>query len=509
MKSNAYKRQTIALFFIVSLVPALVVAAVWYHETRSSDVTSLTISFKTFVLPVMLVGVLPALALSFVFAELLSRPIRKIHTEVTKLASGTYIEAPTDAGNGEFGKISSALANLSTIMRRTSDETKSQGDLVAAERNKLRGVLNSMTDGVFALDSGGRIILFNHAAATLTGHPITQAAGQLAEKIIPLRENGELVMERWLATERGRDHKIGQWRGLELYRADGTSLFVNVQAVVLPDDPNGIAALITFHDVSASHELEEMKVDFVALAAHELRTPLTEVRGYLDVLRHDVKRFTRDQVSLLDHAVSSAEQLTGLLNNLLSVARIEHGEINYQPVEIDYIEFMRELGTTLSDRAHLAGRQFTLKLPHRLPRLMADPVGLREVIRNLVDNAFIHTADSTGTVFVTVSSRGGQIETAISDNGEGIAAADQPRLFTKFYRAGETNQTRGTGLGLYICRRIVEAHGGTIEVVSAAGKGATFTFHLPIAPVADKRVTADNNITTRGAHGWIKNHTVR
>jgi PAS domain S-box-containing protein len=509
MRSPLFKRQTLALFFIVSLIPALVVGAIWYLQMRIGDAELLTITFRSFVLPVILIGVLPALALSFIFAELLSRPIRTIHDAVSKLARGEYLLPSDTSEQGEFGEISHSLIKLSQVLEQTLSETKSQSTLVAAERNKLRGVLNSMTDGVFALDSAGRIILFNHAAARLTGRTIAEAGGQLAEKVIPLRQNGELVMTRWLATHRGTDEKIGQWSGLELYRADGSSLYVNVQAIVLPQDPNGINALITFHDVSTSHELEEMKVDFVALAAHELRTPLTEVRGYLDILRHDLKRVTKDQSSLLEHAALSAEQLSGLVNNLLSVARIEHGEINYQPVSLDYRAFITDLVANLNDRARLAGRKLELKLPMRLPHLLADSFELTEVLRNLVDNAFLHTADG-GHITITVRVEGAFITTSVGDDGEGMAATDMKRLFTKFYRINQaTSPVRGTGLGLYICRQIVEAHGGSIEVSSKLGAGSNFIFSIPLTNEVPLTPSKNHQITTRGAHGWIKDHSVR
>ncbi|MBW4061934.1 PAS domain S-box protein [Candidatus Saccharibacteria bacterium] len=509
MQPTAFKRQTLALFFIVSLIPALVVAAVWYLQTSSSNTAVLIVSFKSFILPVMLLGIIPAVLLSFIFAELLTRPIRTIHDAVSKLADGNFLHAGDTDQEGEFGEIGLSLIQLSRVLEQTLSETKSQSDLVAAERNKLRGVLNSMTDGVFALDAAGRIILFNHAAAKLTGRTIAEAGGQLAEKVIPLRQKGELVMTRWLATERGADHKVGQWDGLELYRADGSSLYVNVQAVVLPHDPNGIDALITFHDVTAGHELEEMKVDFVALAAHELRTPLTEVRGYLDILRHDLKRLTKDETSLLNHAVSSAEQLGGLINNLLSVARIEHGEINYLPEIINYRAFLIELMAALEDRGRLTGRKVSLKLPAQVPNILADTVGLREIIRNLVDNGLIHTAPG-GHVVVSVEQTGSLITTHVSDDGEGIPPGAINKLFTKFYRVNElTNPTRGTGLGLFICRQIVEAHGGTISVITAVGKGTTFSFTMPQAPIAPSDKAGHNKITTRGAHGWIKDHSVR
>jgi two-component system sensor histidine kinase BaeS len=143
---------------------------------------------------------------------------------------------------------------------------------------------------------------------------------------------------------------------------------------------------------------------------------------------------------------------------------------------------------------------------------MADPTALREVIVNLVENAITHTAPKTGTITVTIKRHRNEIETSVADNGTGIPADAIPHLFTKFYRVSEMKSTtRGTGLGLYICKSIVETHGGYIWVDSTLGEGSSFTFRIPLGAVAPNNASDDNTTTstiTRGAHGWIKNNTI-
>ena len=511
MKPQRFKRQSLALFFIVSLIPALVVAAIWYVNAQWVGGEPLILDFQAFVLPVILLGVIPAMVVSYLFAELLARPVRRIHAAVLELAKGHFNAQFSNHDAGEFHEIGQALDAVATKLRLTLSEAASETALIEAERNKLRSVLNSMADGVFALDNGGRIILFNKAASALTGRSIEEVAGQLAEKVMPFRQNGELVMTRWLPDQGGTGHQVGHWRGLELYRADGTSLFVNVQAVVLPQDPNGIRALVTFHDLTARHQLEQMKVDFVALAAHELRTPLTEIKGYLDILQHESKGLSKANRDFLDRSMTSAAQLSGLVNNLLNVARIEHGELNYRPQPLNYLTFMEELAKELSPRVKQQDRHLELKLPVELPTIEADEVGLREVLTNLITNALTYTQPKTGQITITVARHRDEVETSVADNGVGIPAGAIPQLFTKFYRVEEMKATtRGTGLGLYICKSIVEAHGGHIWVESKVGKGSTFFFRLPlsrrVAPGPQPR--HNNPKITRGAHGWIKDHSI-
>ncbi len=510
MKPNHFKRQSLSLFFIVTLIPALVVAAIWYVNSQT-DAGPLILDFRSFVLPVILLGILPAMVLSYLFAELLARPVRRIHNAVLELAKGNFNAHFQTHDAGEFREIGTALDLVATRLRQTLSQAASETNIIEAERNKLRSVLNSMTDGVFALDNGGRIILFNKAASQLTGRTIEEVAGQLAEKVMPFRKNGELIMTRWLATQQGAGQGIGQWRDLELYRADGTSLFVDVQAVVVPRDPNGIAALVTFHDLTARAQLEQMKVDFVSLAAHELRTPLTEIKGYLDILDHEAKGLSKANREFLERSITSAGRLSGLVNNLLNVARIEHGELNYRPEPVNYLTFIEDLSRELTPRLKQQDRELSFSLPANLPELQADATGLREILVNLIDNAVAHTTPGTGHIQVTVKRHRNEIETSVSDNGVGIPLDAQERLFTKFFRVNELkSSTRGTGLGLYICRSIVEAHGGHIWVESSEGHGATFTFRLPLSAVATHHPARHNtHNVSRGAHGWIKESPVR
>jgi two-component system phosphate regulon sensor histidine kinase PhoR len=511
MKPAQFRRQSLALFFIVTLIPALVVAAIWYVNVQTGDGGPQVLDFETYVLPVIVLGILPAMALSFAFAELLARPVRRIHEAARDLADGNFSSHFEVKGAGEFRDIGQALDRVASQMKQVLSEASSETALIEAERNKLRGVLNSMTDGVFALDNGGRIILFNKAASQLTGRTIESVAGQLAEKVMPFRQHGELVMTRWLASQSNDDQQVSHWPNLELYRADGASLFVNVQAVVLPADPNGIRALVTFHDITATQQLEQMKVDFVALAAHELRTPLTEIRGYLDILQHEAKGLTKDNRKFLDRSMETAGQLTSLVNNLLNVSRIEHGEVNFSPQPLNYIEFVEDLAKGLALRAKEQDRKLELSLPVELPVIGADASALREVIMNLVDNAMKYTENGKGRVTISVKRHRDQIETSITDNGPGISTSDQTRLFSKFFRVDEMrNKVRGTGLGLYICKAIVEAHGGHIWVESEEGNGSSFIFRLPIKPIAGNAKPEDNtDKITRGTHGWIKKHSIR
>jgi PAS domain S-box-containing protein len=506
MKHSQFKRRTFFLFFVVALVPAVIVGTAWYasFQLEASSATTTIITLIT------IFGIVAAILLSFVFATLLTRPIRRIHEAALALAGGHYAGLPDTRPDGEFAETIEALGRAGARLEQTLSETSSEMSVIEGERNKLRGVLNSMSDGVFALDRDGRIILFNHAASMLTGRSIEAVAGQLAEKVMPFRRSGELVMTRWLDSQLGTENKRGEWKGLELYRADGTSLFVDVQASTLSDDPNGIRALVTFHDLTDEHKLEEMKVDFVALAAHELRTPISEIRGYLDIMQHEPIGLRKAGRELVNRAANSVMQLSGLVNNLLGVSQIEHGEINYQPELISWTDFIKELEPELRERARQSERHISFKISSRLPLVMADTMGMKEVIMNLLSNAIAHTEPKTGKIELTARLHEHEIETSMADNGSGIPAEAVQHLFTKFYRYEGLKSTRGTGLGLFICKSIIEEHGGYIWVQTRAGHGANFSFRLPTKTrLAGQRPKRNTSKVTRGIHGWIKNSSLR
>lgn len=494
-----YRQRMLALFLAVAVVPLIIACLIWYYLAGAEHPAYAAGGLGQLIAVVGLLAILPAAGLAALFSELVVRPIRRIEDTASDMAGRHHPATGDPAG------IARALAAVSERLTRTVSEEQAETGLITAERNKLRSVLDSMTDGVFAVDNAGRIILFNKAAAELTGRSITDVAGQLAEKVLPFRQNGELVMTRWLAGNALANHQLGQWPNLELYRADGSKLYVSVQAVTLRHDPNGIRALITFHDLTQSRQLEKMQIDFVALAAHELRTPVTEMRGYLDLLLHEKTGLNQSGRELVQEGVVSARQLSRLINHLLGVAQIEHGELAVNPEVVDWQEFIADVTEKL---APMAGkRRIELAIPKQLPKLLLDPIGMREVLNNLLDNAIAHTDPAKGRITVTVRQIGSQLETSVADNGPGVPAEALPRLFTRFFRAEGMHSTRGTGLGLYISRAIVEAHGGSIVAQSPPGEGATFTFYLPITNLtAAKRSAA---ALRRGTHGWIKAHSVR
>ena len=208
---------------------------------------------------------------------------------------------------------------------------------------------------------------------------------------------------------------------------------------------------------------------------------------------------------------AAAQSLTAFINNMLNVSRIENDKLTLKLHEEQWPEIVKTAIGDLSLRARTRGVELITEVAPNLPTVGADRVGAYEVLCNLIDNAIKYSGGSGKKVTIkAVVNSEGLVETTVQDHGNGIPTAVLPSLFEKFYRSHRSrNQVGGTGLGLYLSKSIVEAHGGEIWVRSKEGEGSTFGFTMvPYTKLAEEQKNGDNNDISRGAHGWIKNHSL-
>lgn len=239
------------------------------------------------------------------------------------------------------------------------------------------------------------------------------------------------------------------------------------------------------HELQQSNDklkaLDETKDEFISMASHQLRTPLTAVKGYLSmVIEGDAGKVDDKQKPMLNQAFNSAQRMVYLIADLLNVSRLKTGKfvIESQPSQLaDVVE--AELAQ-LTETAKARNLKLIYNKPANFPLLNLDETKIRQVIMNFVDNAIYYTP-AGGAVTVELKDLGETIQLTVTDTGIGVPKADQPHLFSKFYRAGNAQKARpdGTGLGLFMARKVVTAQGGTIVFKSDEGKGSTFGFTFP------------------------------
>jgi signal transduction histidine kinase len=316
---------------------------------------------------------------------------------------------------------------------------------------------------------------------------VKDVVGKRIDDMVKMFEEGKRVLFTDLISRKNlsKDTVVSKKEGIKMTTSFGKQIYVNLTSSAIREGQEvGLGAIITLNDISGEKELEEMKIDFVSMAAHELRTPLTAIRGYLSVLQEELsKDLSKEQQSFLDKAFISSSQLAALVENLLSVSRIERGAMRIEADPQKWKGILQDTVTNFTPLANEKRINLGLSCPDDLPKVVVDKFRISEVLSNLIGNALNYT-DQDGSIEISASfdRDKNMVVTKIKDTGQGIPESAIPHLFTKFFRvSGLLEQgSKGTGLGLYISRAIVNMHGGEIKVESQLGKGSTFSFTTPV-----------------------------
>ena len=343
---------------------------------------------------------------------------------------------------------------------------------------------DELPDGVVVADGDGRVVVFNRAAQRITGHCAQRALGRPLDEALPLVDLEGRCW--WACTDPygGLAIRTGQPE-TRLLLPDGRDVLVTARYVRPRGGPVS-RVVVGLRDTSARARVERRHADLIATVAHELRSPLTSVKGFTATLLAKWERFTDDQRKLMLETVDAdADRVTRLIAELLDIARIDSGRLKLGCYPVDLTELTQDQIAGMTAAGEPAER-FEVQAA-RLPLVWADPDKLRQVVANLLENAVRHGEGRITVSFEDVpadedAERKGEsprmIAMTVDDEGPGIPEAMLGRVFTRFWRG---NRRGGTGLGLYIVKGIVEAHGGTITVGRAPGGGARFRFTMPAA----------------------------
>ena len=339
-----------------------------------------------------------------------------------------------------------------------------------------KAAYDDLPDGVVVADADGRVVVLNPAAERLLATTSDSQLGRDLREVLPLTD--DQGRDWWTCTD--------PWGGLasrtrqperSLVLAGRGELLVTA-AYVRGSDRQVQRVVVALRDTHARERIERSRANLVSTVAHELRSPLTSVKGFTATLLAKWDRFNDDQKKLMLQTVNAdADRVTRLITELLDVSRIDAGRLEMRKQVVDVPAAMRKIvaGRVASGEPE---SRFVVTEHGTLPEMWVDPDKFAQVVANLVENALRH---GEGTVTMTVgpadlAPHGGAVLT-VSDEGEGIPEATASRVFTRFWRGGD--RRGGTGLGLYIVKGLIEAHGGTVEVGRAPGGGAQFRFVLP------------------------------
>jgi len=347
------------------------------------------------------------------------------------------------------------------------------------ERERAERVLAHVGDGVFLVDIDGVIRLWNTAAEAITGLRSDVVCDHPAEEMLP---GWSTIADRIPVARRPGDADDASSAETVPLEIEGREIWLSIVGVTQAD---GI--VYAFRDVTRERRLEELRAQFVATISHELRTPLASLHGAAVTLlerEHDLHEQTRHD--LLDMIAVQSKRLADLVEEILLTGQLDSGSLRVVTEPFD----PEELVWTAAAAARLRVSDDTtidVSVPAVLPKVAGDPERTRQVLTNLVDNAIKYSPDG-GRIELGVEADGSHARFTVSDEGLGIPLGEQQRIFEKFYRLDPDHRRGigGSGLGLYICRELVQSMNGRIWVESDPDEGATFTFELPLA----ERVTA-------------------
>ena len=386
------------------------------------------------------------------------------------------------------------MFNLKNIFSENSENKNSKN----SSRNFLgdgKAILDAVDDGVLAVDSKGNILVINPAAEQITGWNGSDAVGLVFNSVLKITNNegGEMIE---ISNPINRVLRTGEnFTTRDLFIKTQSGKIVPIFLAVNSIDSQNSGVVVVFRDISKELKDNREQAEFISTASHEMRTPVASIEGYIGLaLNPATATIDARAKSYLQKAHENTKHLGQLFQDLLDITKAEDGRLKNEPVVLDAIEFSRNIWEGLKPKAEAKGLNYIFEPDdHKTGEKTLTPVffihadrdHLHEILNNLFENAIKYTP--SGMVSVNVTGDNNNIQISVKDSGIGIPAEDIPHLFQKFYRVdnSETREINGTGLGLFLSRKLTESIGGFLDVESEYKKGSTFTVKLP-------RITREN-----------------
>lgn len=387
-----------------------------------------------------------------------------------------------------------AMFNLKNIFSENS-ENKNSKNTSSSFLGDGKAILDAVDDGVLAVNSKGNILAINPAAEQITGWNGSDAAGLVFNSVLKITNNegGEMIEISNPVNRVLRTGKNFTTRDLFIKTQSGKIVPIFLAVNLIDGQNSGV--VVVFRDISKELKENREQAEFISTASHEMRTPVASIEGYIGLaLNPATATIDARAKSYLQKAHENTKHLGQLFQDLLDITKAEDGRLKNEPVVLDAIEFSRNIWEGLKPKAEAKGLNYIFEPDnHKTGEKTLTPVffihadrdHLHEILNNLFENAIKYTPN--GMVSVNVTGDDNNVQISVKDSGIGIPAEDIPHLFQKFYRVdnSETREINGTGLGLFLSRKLTESIGGFLDVESEYKKGSTFTVKLP-------RITREN-----------------
>ncbi len=482
---------------------------------------------------ILLIGLSSAgilLTAVYLIARRISQPILAIADAANQVSGGNLNSQAPVLTEDEIGILAIAFNQMTAQLKNSgeqlADYSRTLEQKVEQRTSEIKAIIDNMVDGLVVVDGEDRITQFNPALAGMIGissKAIAKAesygeifkGGEITNLVASTRENPKQVFSaefalpdrrigKAVATSIFREVDEGAWFG-DVVRSGNVAETSTVNEVERLESSqlrmNYLGTVILIRDITAEKEVDRMKTDFISTVSHELRTPLTSVLGFAKLIQKKldesifpliqsddkkVKRSVRQVSENIEIIVSEGTRLTKLINEVLDVAKIEAGKMQWNMDSLAITEVIDRAFSATSALFEQKGLEPVREIASDLPNVYGDKDRLIQVVINLISNAVKFT--DRGCITCRVALVDQSIMVSVVDQGVGISESDQPKVFEKFKQVGDTltDKPQGTGLGLPISKEIIEHHGGKIWVDSELKKGSTFSFTLPIETTNDK-----------------------
>ena len=382
--------------------------------------------------------------------------------------------------------------------QKTDDNTSNLENRLSAVENKSDVVINAIDDGVLAISKDGNIELINPSAQQIIGWDQGDALGLNWKSVLKLvTSDGKDVedLENPIAQSLSKNQPT---HNDKLFLLTSSEKRILVSIVSSPVGTDGEGIIVVFRDITKEKAEEREQAEFISTASHEMRTPVASIEGYLGLALNPATAHIDEKArDFITKAHESAQHLGRLFQDLLDISKVEDGRMKNNPKIINVNEFLKDIFDGLATKANEKQLNYIFmpdiidegKEKSLQPIFYAniDPDHFREVVSNLIENAIKYTP--SGEVVVNVTGDDKQISVSVKDSGIGIPAEDIPHLFQKFYRVdnSDTREIGGTGLGLYLSRRLAEAMSGNLRVESKYKEGSTFYLEIPRMSSSDAK----------------------
>jgi PAS domain S-box-containing protein len=438
----------------------------------------------------------PAVAIVVLLAILLAVdrrvlvPLGALARAARRLAGGDSTTPLPAERPDEVGALIGAFRRMRDAVQERAAAAAAATARVESAHRELLATIDMVPSAIVIVDPDGSVRLQNRAARTLLGMPPATGDERKAYfQRFQFRDSaGRPVRVRDIPPARALDGIETIAEEIELQRPDGERVVILVGAVPLRDAAGRVVGAVAgFHDITRLRELDRLKDEFVSIVSHELRTPLAAIRGSLQLVLDDRAGVEDESGELLAVALKSCDRLGRIVNDMLDLSKIEAGMIDLKLAPLAPATPIALAIEGVQSVADASGVTVVARLADDLPEVLADSDRLTQALVNLISNA-VKFAPRQSTVTVSATPGGAMMRFSVSDQGPGISAEDEARLFQRFQQLDSTatRKAGGTGLGLAITKGIVTEHGGQIGVDSVVGQGATFWFTVPLVdfPVA-------------------------